>query len=310
MSEDFASKLQQETVGCRLHLSSMGTRRALEREQVGTVAEQFRADEQRLSASKRLVDTKHAAWRAVKTVLSHAKVYWLARTVPYVEDGVRLLRREACVAFAQQVATFQTDLATAARELQAARGEMLAAAQAELGELYDPEDFPSDWASEFAIMHDFQELNPPAVLKQMSAEIYERECARVKAAFEQAVAVGEQAFANEMLEIVGRLRLRLEPDQEGKRKILHRTAIDGLHEFLERFRSLSIGSNEQLEQLTTRCRELTEGVTVEQLRDSGEQRAALVPALAEVEQTLAAMVEAQPSRRVRVRMQQPQEDVA
>ena len=55
----------------------------------------FNADGPFLSAGKKLLDTRHNAFRAVTAVRGKAQLYWRAMTLPFPEPGVRLIRQQA-----------------------------------------------------------------------------------------------------------------------------------------------------------------------------------------------------------------------
>ncbi len=308
-SANAGQQLRELTTGCRLRLSKLGTRRALEQEQVDTVAGQFDAEARRLSASKVLFNTRHPKWRACRDVLQAAKSYWLMMTLPYVDPGTRLLRRARAAEFSAYVSDLQGKLALAVDELQDVRGELLEQARAELGSLFNAGDFPTSFAEHFAIEHEFVSVDPPSYLQQLAPEVYERECRRVQAAFEQSAVLAEQSFADSLLDLVTRLRESLEPAPEGKKKRIHESGLEGLREFTERFRQLSVGGNAQLDSLVGECEQLVAGKQIKTVREDGALRREMASTLADVTQRLAGLVVEQPERRLRTRVK-PQEQPA
>ena len=70
---EFAGKLREQTVACRVRRAKFGVRRALSTDQIADVAEEFHADSGVLRATKRILDTKDPAWRAVSRLLAQAK---------------------------------------------------------------------------------------------------------------------------------------------------------------------------------------------------------------------------------------------
>ena len=89
-----AERLRTTMAACRVQFTWFGTQRALTREQRAVAAGAFDAQEQFLSAGKKLMDTKHSAFRAVTAVRSKATDYWRSLTLPFPEPGVRLIRQE------------------------------------------------------------------------------------------------------------------------------------------------------------------------------------------------------------------------
>src|ERR1700730_1558331 len=88
-----ADKLRIGSAACRISFTWFGVRKTLSSDQKAEAAEAFGASGEFLSAGKRLVDTKNPAWKAVSSVRSRARAYWVGATLPFPEAGIRLLRR-------------------------------------------------------------------------------------------------------------------------------------------------------------------------------------------------------------------------
>ena len=71
----------------------MGVRKTLTPEQKNQAAESFGAEGDSLSACKKLLDTKHAAYKEVTAVRGRVGAYWKGLTLPYPEPGIRLIRQ-------------------------------------------------------------------------------------------------------------------------------------------------------------------------------------------------------------------------
>src|SRR5437870_1573978 len=109
MDKDLAQKLRQETAGCRLQMSKWGISKALTQGQVNQSAELFHSDAQFLRASKRLIDPKHPAWRKVTEIRSRMVAAWKSTTLPYPEDGIRLIRKLHVEGFNAKMAGLSTE---------------------------------------------------------------------------------------------------------------------------------------------------------------------------------------------------------
>jgi hypothetical protein len=119
----------------------------------------------------------------------------------------------------------------------------------------------------------------------------------VAARFEEAVQLAEQAFLTEFARLVSHLTERLS-GPEGERKVFRDTAVSNLVEFFERFRGLSVRSNEQLDELIEQARRVVRGVEPQQLRDSESLRQHVATELGRVQATLDGLVVDQPRRRI------------
>jgi hypothetical protein len=71
----------------------LGVRKTLMPEQKNQAAESFDAEGSFISAGKKLLDTRHPAYKAVTAVRTKIIAYWRAVTLPYPEPGIRLIKQ-------------------------------------------------------------------------------------------------------------------------------------------------------------------------------------------------------------------------
>src|SRR6202040_2419044 len=83
-----AQRLRTTMAACRVRYTWFGVQKTLTPEQRATAAEAFDAEGQFLSATKKLIDTRHTAFRAVTAVRTKATDYWRGLTLPFPEPGV------------------------------------------------------------------------------------------------------------------------------------------------------------------------------------------------------------------------------
>jgi hypothetical protein len=295
-SQDHAEQLRTTMAAIRLSFTWLGVRRTLTHEQRSQAADAFGAEEDYLSAAKKLLDTSHPAFRAVTAVRSKIVQYWRARTLPYPEPGVRLIRQDDIDSFTTLLSGLQEELALAVDVLGRHYAELRAAAQRRLGRLYNPADYPDSLRRLFAVSYDFPNVEPPAYLRHLSPKLYEQEAARVAARFDEAVELAEQAFIDELARLVPHLTERLGGHEDGKPKIFRDSAIDNLREFFDRFRHLNIRSNQQLDELVSQVQRVTQGVLPQTLRDEQPLRQQIATQLAGVQSVLDGLLIDRPRR--------------
>ena len=104
---------------------------------------------------------------------------------------------------------FQEELAEAVETLDRRYSELKATARQRLGSLYNPSDYPSSLAGLFAIEFDFPSVEPPDYSNSSTPQLYEQECQRVQARFDEAVRLAEEAFTAELAKLVSHLTERL-----------------------------------------------------------------------------------------------------
>ena len=71
-----AQRLRTTMAACRGQFTWFGARKSLTPEQRAAAAEAFDAEGRFLTATKRLIDTKHPAYRAVTAVRTRVTDYW------------------------------------------------------------------------------------------------------------------------------------------------------------------------------------------------------------------------------------------
>src|SRR4051812_44436958 len=89
-----AVRLRTAMAAVRVSFTWLGVRKSLTPAQKALAAESFGAEGDYLSAGKKLLDTRHPAFRAVTALRGRVQSVWKGMTLPYPEPGIRLLRRD------------------------------------------------------------------------------------------------------------------------------------------------------------------------------------------------------------------------
>src|ERR1043166_4840565 len=159
-----AQWLRETTAAVRVSFTWFGVQKALNTEQKNQAAEPFGAEGDFLSARKKLLDTKHAAYKEVTGVRGKVSAYWRSLTVPFPEPGIRLIRRHEIEGFNEQMAGHRTELESAVVKLDEHYAELKSAARRRLGDLFDPNDYPESLRGLFDLAWDFPNVEPPNYL--------------------------------------------------------------------------------------------------------------------------------------------------
>src|SRR6185312_9534295 len=123
-----AQRLRTTMAAVRVGFTWMGTQKSLSPEQKAQAAEAFDAEGQFLSAGKKLLDTRHTAFRAVTAVRGKIDAYWKGLSLPFPEAGLRLIKHDAVEAFAAQMTDFKVELDDAVVNLDRHYAELKTAA--------------------------------------------------------------------------------------------------------------------------------------------------------------------------------------
>ena len=295
---DPINRLRSTMCATRISFEWFGTRKSLTRDQKTQAAESFGAEGAFLSAGKKLLDTGHPRFRAVNAVRQRVRSYWTSISLPFPESGIRLLRQDALIAFQDQMNLFVEELNEAVSQLDEQYLSLKSAARERLGSLFNDDDYPVSLTGLFEVSWDFPSVEPPDYLRQLNPELYEQECQRVQSRFEEAVRLAEDAFLGELSQLVSHLTDRLSGQADGRPKVFRDSAIGNLHEFFERFRSLNVRSNEQLDVLVAQCQGIVQGIQPQELRKRGELRQQVASELSGVQAALDGLLIDRPRRQI------------
>ncbi len=293
-----SARLRRTMAAVRLSFTWFGTRKSLTTEQKNQAADSFGAEGKFLSAGKKLLDTSFPAFKAVTAIKGRCQSYWRAVSMPYPEPGIRLIPQATIADFDRQIASFREELIEAVAELDRHYGDLRSAARRRLGNLFNPADYPDSLIGLFGIEHEYPSVEPPEYLRQLNPALYEQECQRVQARFDEAVQLAEQAFIDELSKLADHLGERLSGNADGKPKVFRDTAVTNLHEFFARFRALNVRSNEQLDELVQRAHRLMNGVEPQQLRDNVALRQRVASQLSSVQSSLDGLMVDRPRRNI------------
>jgi len=282
----------------RVSFTWFGVRKTLTAEQRAEAAEPFGANVQFLSAGKKLMDTAHPAYKAVTAVRNKVISFWKAMSLPYPEPGIRLIRQDKIDDFATQMQEFQEELAVAVKALDHHYNELKATARQRLGSLFNPADYPESLRGTFEMAWEFPSVEPPDYLRQLNPQFYEQECQRVQERFREAVRLAEETFTAELAKLVSHLTERLTGQEDNKPKVFRDSAIENLSEFFQRFRTLNVRSNEQLDGLVADAQRIIRGIEPQDLRDNAGLRQHVATEMSRVESVLDGLLVDRPRRNI------------
>jgi len=293
-----ADRLRAGMAAVRVSISWFGTRKSLTTEQKAEAATPFGAEAEFLSATKKLLDTKHPAFKAVTAIRGKAQSYLKSLSLPYPEPGIRLIRQDRVEEFTDKMRGFQDELVEAVEALDRRYPELRATARQKLVNLYNPGDYPSTLTGLFGISYDFPSVEPPDYLRQLNPQLYEEECQRVQSRFDEAVRLAEEAFVAELAKLVSHLTERLSGTEDNKPKIFRDSAVENLTEFFQRFRQLNVRSSEQLDNLVADAQRVIRGVDPQDLRGNDGLRQHVATEMSRVSSVLDGMLVDRPRRNI------------
>ena len=293
-----SDRLRTTMAAVRVCFTWFGTRKTLSPEQKAQAAESFGAEGQYLTAGKKLLDSTHPAFKTVTAIRGRILSFWKGISLPFPEPGLRLIRQQDIASFDVQMTTLRVELDEAVSQLDRHYDELRTAARNRLGSLYNSGDYPASLRGLFGIAWEFPSVEPPEYLSQLSPRLFEQECERVTARFDEAVQLAEEAFVTELNRLVSHLSDRLSGQEDGKPKVFRDTAVENLREFFTRFQQLNVRSNADLDTLVDQARRILRGVEPQQLRDNAARRQQVASQLAGVQASLDGLMVDRPRRSI------------
>ena len=299
-----ADHLRSCAAAMRISFTWFGVRKTLTPQQKEQAAESFGAEGEFLSAGKKLIDTKHPAFKAVTSIRNRITSYWRGISLPFPEPGIRLIRQDDISTIDDRLAQMKVELNDAVVELDHEFADLKLAARQRLGQLFCDRDYPHSLRGLFEVFWDFPSIEPPAYLQQLNPQLYQQECQRISSRFDEAVQLAESAFTEELAKLVTHLAERVNGSGsggsggDGKPKVFRDSAITNLTEFFARFKHLNIRSNEQLDELVDQAQRVIRGVQPQALRTSESLRQRVSTQLAGVQSALDGLLVDRPRRRI------------
>ncbi len=268
---DFATQLRQQTTGCRLSTFGMTTRRTMSKAQIERVAETFHADSEHVGGSRKVIDRKHELVKPIYALLLRAKALIVAHTIDYPERGLRLAKVGKIDWLNEKVSEMQTELESYLVQLDEGWDEIKQQARERLGELYCEADYAVTPSRSFGLEISFPAIEPDRRLMTLHPELYAREQARIQSRFDDAVRNAEAAAAEQLQKLLQHFVAKLtETDEDGKRKTFKDSTFTNIIEFVQQFRELSIGSNDQLDELVGQIEQVASGIDISKVRKAGD----------------------------------------
>jgi hypothetical protein len=112
-----AQRLRRTAAAVRVHFAWWGVHRTLTAQQKEEVGVACAADARLLTAGKRLIDTRHEAFRRLTALRGRIGHYWRGVSLPYTEPGLRLIRQSDIEGFVHSLEGFRDELHQAEADL-------------------------------------------------------------------------------------------------------------------------------------------------------------------------------------------------
>lgn len=289
----------------RLSRNRWGITKAFGKIQKQQAANVFKANADKISAGKKLINTKNKYYREVDEILNEAYEYWRSSTRVYIEEGIRLVKNSELQNLQDRISFRSGILKDAVDEMVNHWDEVKNEAKDGLQDLFNPSDYPDDVAARYSIVLEPVNINPPDHLAELNPKLYEEQLRRRDERIQASLVLHDQLMAIEFHKLISHLNEVLSPGSDGKRKMFKSSSIDNVREFTSKFRQLSEGTDKELEELIDQAEKILSNSngdgsymprTAEELRASDFLRNQVVSGMTDLQKNLDNLL-VNPSRR-------------
>jgi hypothetical protein len=291
------TRLESTVIGCSLSTHWWGINKKAGVDILSSVADSFGANQKYLKIEKKLINRSNIFYKRLGETKSSLLTFWKDLTLPYVENGVRLIRKDLIQTFESRMATYKVELERRVIDLQDNYETLKQESRTALRSLYNEEDYPTDLNGLFSFYWEYPNLNPPEYLLNYNPELYRRQQEAVKAKFEEAIVKAEKAFGGELQNLVSKLIERMQPNPDGTRKVFQdSTVTENFRDFFDRFKTVSVTNSADLQDIISQAEKIISGVSTENLKLDSVAREDLATQMQAVSTLLESKIGVQPRR--------------
>lgn len=221
---------------------------------------------------------KYASW-----VRNHVHY---AMSLPWADSGLRVIRSAACLQYLDAVqearSQFERRVDAFMDEYTVAHSAALPAAQASLGTLFNPEDYPTPdrVRDKFSFSVSIMPIANAADWRTELGDAAERQLReQYQKSLESAVAKARMDLVERLLEPLRAMHERLSGQEA---KVFRDTLVSNVHDVISVFGALDIGNDARAQSLRDEMQALVSGVTPQRLRESDSLRQATATRVAEI----------------------------
>jgi hypothetical protein len=246
-----------------------------------------------IRATKHLID--RACLRPLEEIRNAARGYVYQKSLPFPIPGILFVPsgmipeidnklREFKEIFEQRVAGFlvQYDV-------------FVSNAADNLGDLFDPSEYPADIEKRFGFNWRFFTLAPPSKKLLLDPALIAQEQQKFRQTIAEFSELATSTLRGRFAELVDHIVERLAGPEK---KVFRDSLIGNIRQFLEDFERLNINGDIELANLVARCREIIGGTSPQMLRDNDAFRQAIGESMQQLQNTLDEMMVDRPTRKI------------
>lgn len=253
-------------LGVRIRFKWIGMRRQVNYSAIQDFVQTHAvSDPSVLIVEKQMLPTDNSAYKGVVKVRNSIRRDWLKLSLPCMDYGVRLIRKEDNEKFQSIMQNHHKAFIEAVAALDAEWGNIKEEMRNKLGDLFREEDYIIVPSEVMRFYWEYVNMTLPDSLKE---EVYKQELEKFREKADATLALIRLSFVEEFSNLVNNLMDRLSTDPNtGKVKRFKKATVDNLKEFLQRFKELNCTEDEQLTELLAKAEQVISGVSADMLRE-------------------------------------------
>lgn len=297
-AKDFAAELRANVIEIEFNCRHIGSRRKLNQRFRDDIEASLDAKRDTVSAQKRLYAKGQPEIQRIQSLIRDARQCFIRYTISGGQRGRRLLKRNLLDDFITDIESIKIQIQLACEDADNNYLEIIDAAKATLGDkLFDSMDYPATFAGSVSVSWIAHNHEPNEEWLQLAPAVYQREQKRVARRFELAIEAFEQESREQLHDLVSSLIAKLNPE-DGAKVVYRESAATNLREFFERFKSLNVSSDNELNQLIDTAENALGDTRMADLKYQTTKRKAIKETFTSVQQELDKLIEAAPERSI------------
>ena len=266
-----STQLQAKAMLVELKITSWSGR-AMDQAATLKVTSDAGADDDAATVHKRLIDRKHL--KRINAIIQKARDLHKKLTLPWNDKGMRLLPVAMHEKYVEKLTEQLELLVVAVNTLCEGYQDAIAEAETFLGDLWQAEDYPSEWElrRKFTSGYEFSTVPDGS---HFIADIGEEEASRIRRDIERFVhrkldAAVADLFAR-LNEAVHAVTKQIAPREDGRVGRVHESVIEALQGLAESALKMNLTGDPSLTKLCNEIRLAMAGLDAEQLRPNSRR---------------------------------------
>ena len=256
-------------------------------------------DETLFRVNKDLIE--RSALKPLRQVSQKASDILQNRALPFNIRGVYYIPNGLITSVIESIREYEFSFTSRVEEFCERYSQYRDQARLRLNSHFRDSDYPSTdkIRQKFKWNLQMMAFSAPDSLQSVSSEMYEEANRRFHQEIEDFKDNSVTLLRHKFSELVSHIVERLTPDEDGNKKIFRNSMVGNLKDFLNDFEALNLTNDHELAEQVSRTRNLVEGISPEDLRVSTRLSQMITQNIAQVQETVANLIENAPKRRIR-----------